>query len=101
MVDRLIDEVSGSVRRARQEASHTLAGMLADDPNALGDKLPAVAEAMIDALFRPEAQTRWEDLTRSATSPMSTPRSSRIPTRALRPRCLMRTTLAFVFPPSA
>lgn len=62
MVDRLIDEVSGSVRRARQEASHTLAGMLADDPNALGDKLPAVAEAMIDALFRPEAQTRWEAL---------------------------------------
>lgn len=62
MVDRLIDEVSGPVRRARQEASHTLTSMLADDPNALGDKLPAVAEAMVDALFRPEAQTRWEAL---------------------------------------
>lgn len=61
-LDRLLDELSGAVRRMRQEASHTLATMIREDPSSIKGEEARVAEALIDALFRPEAQTRWEAL---------------------------------------
>ena len=50
----LIEELSGSSRRRRQEVAHKIA--LAAKSN------PQTVEALVDALFRPEAQTRWEVL---------------------------------------
>ena len=61
-LDRLIDELSGAVRRTRQEASHAICTMLREDPSSVAGQEPRVAEALVDALFRPEAQTRWEAL---------------------------------------
>ncbi len=72
-LDRLIDELSGAVRRTRQEASHTICTMLRENPEAAAGQEARLAEALIDALFRPEAQTRWEALDAlrelAATSP--------------------------------
>ena len=62
LVDRLVEELSGPNRRMRQEASHTLAQMVRDDASALDDNADKVIPALVDALFRPEAQTRWEAL---------------------------------------
>ncbi len=61
-LDRLIDELSGAVRRTRQEASHTICAMLRENPKTAEGQEARLAEALIDALFRPEAQTRWEAL---------------------------------------
>ena len=61
-LDRLIDELSGPLRRTRQEASHTISQMAKDDPDAIEAQAQRVIEALVDALFRPEAQTRWESL---------------------------------------
>ena len=61
-LDRLCDELSGPNRRMRQEAAHELAERLRNDPDSLGDEAGKVIEALADALFRPEAQTRWEAL---------------------------------------
>lgn len=58
MFERLIDSLSGSSRRDRQNAAAALA-MLAKDH---ADRLVAHGSAFIDALNRPEAQTRWECL---------------------------------------
>lgn len=55
-VDYLVSALSGSRRRSRQEAAHQLAIIAHDDANQL---MPFVDE-LIDALYRPEAQTRWE-----------------------------------------
>ena len=55
-IEQLIDELSGSRRRARQDASHEIAIIAKEDPDALVE----YADELIDALFRPEAQTRWE-----------------------------------------
>lgn len=54
----LVEELSGASRRRRQEAAHELAGMARENPEAM---LPYVGD-LIDALDRPEAQTRWEAL---------------------------------------
>ncbi len=61
-LDRLIDELSGAVRRTRQEASHAICVMLREDASSVAGQEARVAEALVDALFRPEAQTRWEAL---------------------------------------
>lgn len=61
-VGRLMDELSGPNRRIRQEASHALAEMASEHPEQLAGHEQDVIEALVDALFRPEAQTRWESL---------------------------------------
>ena len=62
MVDRLIDELSGPVRRTRQEAASALAEMCREHPETVEPDVERVTEALVDALYRPEAQTRWEAL---------------------------------------
>lgn len=57
-VSGLVEELSGASRRRRQEVAHTLALVARSRPETL---LPHV-DALVDALFRPEAQTRWEVL---------------------------------------
>ncbi len=54
--DYLVSALAGSRRRSRQEAAHQLAIIAHRDPSQL---LP-FAEELIDAVYRPEAQTRWE-----------------------------------------
>ena len=54
----LVEELSGASRRRRQEVAHKLALVARKDPSALYDHV----DALVDALFRPEAQTRWEVL---------------------------------------
>lgn len=54
----LVKELSGSSRRRRQEVAHEVALTAKAKPKAV---LPHV-DALVDALFRPEAQTRWEIL---------------------------------------
>lgn len=54
--DYLVSALTGSRRRGRQEAAHMLALKAHEDPQQL---LPFVDE-LLDALQRPEAQTRWE-----------------------------------------
>ena len=54
----LIEELSGSSRRRRQEVAHQIALTARAHPEAVA---PYVDD-LIDALFRPEAQTRWEVL---------------------------------------
>lgn len=56
--NQLVDELSGPSRRNRQNAASTLAIIAKKDPEAVK---PAT-DALIDALNRPEAQTRWEVL---------------------------------------
>ena len=60
--DRLIDELSGPVRRMRQEAASTLATMAYEQSEKIEADVDNIVDALIDALFRPEAQTRWEAL---------------------------------------
>ncbi|MBR3234463.1 MAG: hypothetical protein IKG11_02500 [Atopobiaceae bacterium] len=55
-VDNLVGALTGARRRSRQEAAHQLALMAHQDAHQL---LPYVDE-LVDALYRPEAQTRWE-----------------------------------------
>ncbi|WP_342994454.1 HEAT repeat domain-containing protein [Parolsenella catena] len=62
IVDRLIDELAGPVRRTRQEAASTLAEMAREHADRLEPDVERVTEALVDALYRPEAQTRWEAL---------------------------------------
>lgn len=54
----LVGELSGSNRRRRQEAAHLLA--------SIGEQgiepMMGYVDSFIDALYRPEAQTRWEML---------------------------------------
>ena len=52
----LVSALAGARRRSRQEAAHHLALMAHEDASQL---LPHTEE-LIDALYRPEAQTRWE-----------------------------------------
>ena len=56
--DALLDQLGSANRRRRQEASHQLAIMAKYAPDVLIDH----ADALEEALFRPEAQTRWECL---------------------------------------
>ena len=55
----LVEALAGANRRRRQEASHTIALVAAEDVSLVR---PSV-DALIDALDRPDAQTRWEVLT--------------------------------------
>lgn len=54
----LVETLSGSSRRDRQNAAATLAFLSKDHP----DLLVPYGNAIVDALNRPEAQTRWECL---------------------------------------
>ena len=54
----LAENLSGSSRRGRQDAASRLAEVAQADPAALVDFIPD----FIDALNRPESQTRWECL---------------------------------------
>ena len=58
-VDAWVETLEGSARRARQDAAHELALVAAVSPEALVGHV----DALVDALYRPEAQTRWEILT--------------------------------------
>ena len=57
-LDVLMGQLSGAGRRGRQEAAHTIEAIAKASPDALVPYAPK----LIDALGRPEAQTRWEDL---------------------------------------
>ncbi len=54
----LVKELSGASRRRRQEVAHQLALTAKANPQLMFDYV----DELIDALFRPEAQTRWEVL---------------------------------------
>lgn len=54
----LVEELAGSSRRRRQEVAHKIATVAHADANMV---TPFVGSLM-DALERPEAQTRWEVL---------------------------------------
>lgn len=54
----LIQELAGSSRRRRQEVAHKIATVAKTDPTMV---TPFV-DSLVDALDRPEAQTRWEVL---------------------------------------
>ena len=54
----LIDDLSGNGRRKRQLAARVVNLVAQREPELLAPYLPD----LIDALYRPEAQTRWEIL---------------------------------------
>ncbi|MGI6230079.1 MAG: hypothetical protein ACOYJL_04100 [Tractidigestivibacter sp.] len=54
----LVEGLSSRSRRTRQEMSHQLAAVAKANPSALCDYV----DQLVDALDRPEAQTRWEVL---------------------------------------
>lgn len=58
-LDALVEKLADSSRRRRQDAAHRLAIVGREDAESLAPYL----DDLIDALFRPEAQTRWEVLT--------------------------------------
>lgn len=53
-----VESLAGSSRRSRQQAARLVSGVAEENPDIV---LPYVAD-LIDALERPEAQTRWECL---------------------------------------
>lgn len=53
-----VEGLSGKSRRSRQQAAHILELVSQDDPS----KLVSYCDELLDALNRPEAQTRWEVL---------------------------------------
>lgn len=57
-VDALVEGIEGASRRRRQEAAHVIARLAKEDPK----RLVGHVDALVDALYRPEAQTRWEVL---------------------------------------
>ncbi len=57
-LDTLIEDLSSSSRRTRQFSSRVVLLLAEREPKLL---VPHI-DAMIDALYRPEAQTRWEIL---------------------------------------
>ena len=62
LVDRLCQELAGPARRSRQDAAHTLAELAREHPDNVDEKADVVIPALIGALSRNEAQTRWESL---------------------------------------
>ena len=54
----LAEQLSGSSRRSRQDAAEQLAGLAKTQPEELVPFIPD----FVDALNRPESQTRWECL---------------------------------------
>lgn len=57
-VSGLVEELSGSSRRRRQEVAHQISLTAKARPEVLTGHV----DALVDALYRPEAQTRWEVL---------------------------------------
>lgn len=57
-LDALIDDLGSSSRRSRQFAARVVALLAQREPSLLASHI----DSMIDALYRPEAQTRWEIL---------------------------------------
>lgn len=57
-LSKLADNLSGASRRTRQQSATALAMAAKKDPKRIAE----VIDAIIDALNRPEAQTRWECL---------------------------------------
>ncbi len=57
-VSGLVEELSGSSRRRRQEVAHQISLTAKAHPEVLTRHV----DALVDALYRPEAQTRWEVL---------------------------------------
>jgi hypothetical protein len=55
---RLVEELSGASRRSRQIASSVIGAVARRNP----ERIAPYADALVDALNRPEAQTRWECL---------------------------------------
>ena len=55
-LEALIEKLSDASRRRRQDAAHSLALIAKEDSEQLAPYIPE----LVDALFRPEAQTRWE-----------------------------------------
>lgn len=58
LVDELIEDLAGPSRRRRQEVGLTIAAIAHAKPELLENRI----DALVDALYRPEAQTRWEVL---------------------------------------
>ena len=58
-LETLVEGLADSSRRRRQDAAHRLAVVARED----AEQLSPYIDDLIDALFRPEAQTRWEVLT--------------------------------------
>ncbi|MBE6465739.1 MAG: hypothetical protein E7002_02970 [Denitrobacterium detoxificans] len=58
MLKKVVDELSGSSRRARQNSAAVVAGVAKKNPS----KVVPYVDQIVDALNRPEAQTRWECL---------------------------------------
>ena len=58
LIRRYVEDLSCDRRRRRQDASHELAQIAKTDSH----ELVLYVEELIDALYRPEAQTRWEIL---------------------------------------
>lgn len=56
--EKLVENLAGASRRARQTSASALAIVTKNDPLLIADHVDSV----IDALNRPEAQTRWECL---------------------------------------
>lgn len=50
------EALESSSRRGRQDAAHYLSQVAVKHPELLSDHV----DALVDALYRPEAQTRWE-----------------------------------------
>ena len=57
-IESFIESLSNPIRRRRQEAAHEIAEIAQTTPEAFEGRV----EDLIDALYRPEAQTRWEIL---------------------------------------
>jgi hypothetical protein len=57
-IDALVESISGANRRRRQEAAHVIALEAKEAPETLLGHV----DALVDALYRPEAKTRWEIL---------------------------------------
>lgn len=58
MLASYVEELGGVRRRARQEAAHNIASVAHTAPERVYDIVPQ----LVEALYRPEAQTRWEVL---------------------------------------
>ena len=58
-LEELVGRLADSGRRRRQDAAHRVAIIAREDAELLAPYIPD----LIDALFRPEAQTRWEIFT--------------------------------------
>ena len=57
-LEALIEDLASASRRRRQFAARVMALLSAEEPELLAPHI----DALIDALYRPEAQTRWEVL---------------------------------------